>query len=65
MIDKEETRHICFVLDQWITQMTAARDYVQEYREVDSETVEKNPGLATLEQEAERALQLLTQLECK
>ena len=54
-----------FVLDQWIAQMTDARDYVQEFRVVDPETVEKNPGLGNLQYEAERALELLDQVECE
>ena len=36
--------------------MTAARDYVTEYEQVDLETVNKNPGLENLKEEAERAL---------
>ena len=65
IIDKDESKHICFVLDQWIAQMTDARDYVQEFRVVDPETVEKNPGLGNLQYEAERALELLDQVECE
>ena len=64
IIDKSESQHICFALDQWVDQMTAARDYVQNYREVDPETVE-NSGLPNLESEAERALALLNQTECQ
>ena len=64
IISKDESAHICFALDQWIDQMTAARDYVRNYREVDPETVE-NSGLPNLESEAERALVLLNEVECK
>ena len=64
IIDIEEYMHICFVLEQWTTQMTDARDYVQDYRRDEPETVEKNPGLGHLEQEAERALALVSEVEC-
>ena len=65
IIDEEESKHICFALDQWTTQMSAARDYVQDYRRDDPETVQKNPGLGNLEHEVERALELLNQVECQ
>ena len=65
IIDKTESQHVCFALDQWTTQMTDARDYVQEFREIDPETVEKNPGLGNVQHEAERALELLNQVECE
>ena len=65
IIDKEESKRICFALDQWTGQMTDAIAYVQDYREVDPQTVEKNPGLVNLEHEANRALELLNQIECE
>ena len=65
IIDKEESQHICFALDQWTTQMTEAITYVQDYRKADPQTVEKNPGLGNLEHEANRALELLNQIECE
>ena len=65
IIDKEESTSICFALDQWTTQMTDAITYVQDYRKVDPQTVEKNPGLGNLEHEANRALELLNQVECE
>ena len=65
IIDKEESTSICFALDQWTTQMTTARDYVEEYERVDLETVNKNPGLGNLKEEANRALELLSQVECE
>ena len=65
IISQEESNHICFSLDQWTAQMTAARDYVTEYERVDPETVNKNPGLGNLKKEAERALALLNQVKCK
>lgn len=65
IIDKEESTSICFALDQWTTQMTAARDYVTEYEQIDPDTVAKNPGLGNLKKEAERALDILEQVECE
>ena len=65
IIDKEESRHICFALEQWTAQMTSARDYVQDYRKDEAALVEKNPGLGNLEQEANHALELLSKVECE
>ena len=65
VIDKDESARICFLLDQWSTQMEEARDYVVNFRNVDPDTVEKNPGLGNLQTEAERGLALLTEVECK
>ena len=65
IIDKEESQRICLALDQWTAQMTDAITYVQDYRKVDPQTVEKNPGLGNLEHEANRALELLNQVECE
>lgn len=65
VIDKDESARICFLLDQWKAQMKEARDYVVDYRKADSETVEKNPGLQNLQAEAERAMAVLTKIECK
>ena len=68
IISKEEFAHICFALDQWKAQHQAALDHVTEYRRVGPETVTENSGLIEgLEREAQRALNLLDQLEveCK
>ena len=65
IIDEEESKRICFALDQWTAQMNAARAYVQDYRRDDPETVEKNPGLGNLEREAERALDTLSVVKCE
>ena len=65
IVDEEESRHVCFAFDQWTAQMNAAWNYVQAYRNADPETVEKNPGLESLEREAKRALGLLEQVECE
>ena len=64
IIDKEELQNICLVLEQWVDQMKKAKDYIQEYRKDDPETVDKNAGLGNLEHEAERALALLNAIEC-
>ena len=65
IVDAAESRHICFALAQWTSQMRAARDYVGAFREADPETVEFNPSLGNLESEAERALGLLGKVECQ
>ena len=64
VINEEESKRICFVSDQWVAQMNAAWDYVEEYREADPETVDKNAGLANLQRKSERALRLLEQAKC-
>ena len=64
VIDKEESVRICFLFNQWIAQMESARNYVLTYREVEPETVEKNLGLQNLQAEAERAIALLSEIEC-
>ena len=63
VIDANELARICFVMPQWKSQLTAARDYVENYREVEPDTVEKNPNLGNLQREAERALTLLGETE--
>ncbi len=65
VIDKDESARICFLLDQWTTQMEEARHYVVNYRKVEPDTVEKNSGLGNLQTEAERGLALLHEIECK
>ena len=65
VIDKDESARICFLLDQWTTQMEEARDYVVNYRKVEPDTVEKNSGLGNLQTEAERGLALLAEVKCE
>ncbi len=65
IIDKEESQHMCFSLEQWTTQMNAAIGYVQNYRETDPQTVEESHRLGNLENEAARALGLLNQTDCE
>ena len=62
IISKQESKHICFTLDQWTAQLTAARDYVQENREAIDR---KYPGVSGIEDEAEEALELLAEIECQ
>ena len=64
VIDREELDRICFVMPQWEKQLRAARDYVVNYRQVEPDTAEENPGLGNLEAEAERGLALLANTEC-
>ena len=64
IISEEESEHICFALDQWTAQMIAVRDYVEEYEQVDPETVLGNPALGDLKSEVERALALLAEAKC-
>ena len=65
VIDEEESKTICFLKPQWIEQLTAAKAYVGSYRRVEPDTVAENPGLANLEAEAVRGLELLDELECQ
>ena len=59
VIDRTELDEICFLRPQWEDQLTAARDYVRQYRRDDPGTVEKNPGLGSLQEQAERGLEIL------
>ena len=65
VIDNEESTRICFLLSQWESQLSSARDYVVNYRRVEPSTVENNPGLGNLQTEAERGLELLAEIECE
>lgn len=60
--DQQESEHICFALDQWTTQLTAARDYIEDNREAIDK---KYPGISNIEHEAEEALELLSKAECQ
>ena len=62
VIDEEESRHLCYVLDQWTAQMTDAQDYVKDYKKDDPDIM-LNSGLGNLEEEAERALDILSEVE--
>ena len=61
--DMNERTLICSLSPQWKSQLISARDYVEDYREVEPDTVEKNPNLENLQIEAERALTLLVGIE--
>ena len=63
IISKEESKHICFALEQWTTQMNAAKQYVIEYREFDPERAAL-PSVYKIKEEADRILELLSQAEC-
>ena len=56
VIDRTELERICFLRQQWEVQLTAARDYVMAYRRDEPELVAKNPGLESLQEQAERGL---------
>ena len=64
LVTPAELQHICSVKPQWVRHLEAAQDYVRAYREYDLITVQRNPGLGNMAQEAERALALLAQVEC-
>ena len=57
VIDRTELDEICFLRAQWEYQLTAARDYVRQYRRDDPDTVEKNLGFGNLQEQAERSLE--------
>ena len=63
VISQDESEHICFALDQWTTQMTAARDFAQ----VHSDAISRYPvgPITSIEDEAEKALKLLEEAECQ
>ena len=65
VVDPEESRMVCFLKPQWTAQLTAAKEYVGNYRRVDPDTVAENPGLSNLQAEADRGLDLLKELECQ
>ena len=65
IVDREESQDICFALEQWTAQLRAARDYVGTYRTDDPGLVAKNAGLENLQEEAERGLDLLAEVECE
>ena len=63
VIDLEESRDLCYKAPQWREQMTAVRQYVADYREVDPETVAETPRIHKLETEAYRAMEIVVELE--
>ncbi len=64
IIDKEESKRICFVKEQWTTQMAAAKTYVVEYRKFDPIRAAL-PSIYKIEEEANRILELLSQADCQ
>ena len=59
VIDRTEWDEICFLRGQWEDQLTAARDYVRQFRRDDPDTVEKNLGLGNLQERAEQGLEVM------
>ena len=55
----QEIRDSCYKVPQWEDQLVAAQEYVAAYREVEPTVVAETPRLWKLEQEAERALELV------
>ena len=64
VIDREESKEFCFLKPQWVVQFTSAKEYVENYRQVEPDMVAQNPGLSNLESEAVRALKLLDETTC-
>ena len=59
VIDEDELGRICFLLEQWGSQLNAAAEYVAEYREADPDVIKANPGLQNLEDQAHEGLAFL------
>ena len=57
VIDRTELDQICFLRPQWEDQLTAARDYVRQYRRDDPDTVTELSGLGSLQERAEQGLE--------
>ena len=64
VIGLQESREFCYKAPQWEDQLVAAQEYVAAYREVEPTVVAETPRLWKLEQEAERALELVMAAEC-
>ena len=63
VIDLQESKDLCYKAPQWREQMTAVREYVSEYREVEPETVAETPRIHLLETEADKAMEIVEELE--
>ena len=59
VIDRTELDEICFLRAQWEDQLTAARDYVQQYRRDDPDRVTELSGLGRLQERAEQGLEIV------
>lgn len=57
----DEFNDACITHPQWEQQLTAARDYVIEFRQFDAHTVEVNPELPLLQRQAENGLQTIAE----
>ena len=64
VIDEAEGKRICLLLPKWEAQLVAARDYVEEYRRVEPETVRRNLGLGDLEDAANKGLEVVSRANC-
>ena len=65
VIDRDESYEICFLLEQWVLQLTEAKEYIEDYREAEPDYVAETPILYKLEAEAIRGLELLANVECE
>ena len=61
VIDEDELDRICFLLEQWGSQLNAAAEYMAEYREADPDVIKANPGLQNLEDQANEGLAFLVE----
>ena len=66
VVDFNEYLQVCSLIPQWTNQLTAARDFVEEYRKVEPKTFRENQGMfEAIKSEAERGLQALAIAECE
>ena len=66
IVDFEEYLQVCSALPQWTRQLTAARDYVGEYRRLEPKTYKENQGMFdAIENQAELGLEGLALAECQ
>ena len=66
VVDFNENLQVCSLIPQWTNQLTAARDFVEEYRRVEPKTFRENQGMfEAIKSEAEVGLQALAVAECE
>ena len=66
VVDFNEYLQVCSLIPQWTNQLTAARDFVEEYRIVEPETFGENQGMFdAIKDEAGRGLEALAMAECE
>ena len=61
VIDEDELDRICFLLEQWGSQLNAAAEYVAKYRQAEPDVIKANPGLQNLEDKAREGLAFLVE----